>query len=333
MSTTGILLINLGTPQSPQVSDVKSYLKEFLMDARVITLPSFIRFILVYGLIAPFRSKKTARNYQEIWTINGSPLLTHTQQLAEKLQNNLSAQYQVEFGMRYGQPSIEAAIDKLKHLKKIIVLPLYPQYASATTGSSIVKVMAVFQKQQFIPNLEFISDFYNHPAYIQALTASIKKHYKRTHHLIFSFHGLPELQLKALGCKPVCQTPCSSNIEVQGCYRQQCFISATTIAKNLEIQEHNYSVCFQSRLGKTPWIKPYTDDTLAELAKQGVKKIQIACPSFVADCLETLEEISISAKKMWAELGGEEFEYIPCLNSEQAWIAAVKNILTTTTAV
>lgn len=327
MTKTGILLINLGTPDSPTPRSVKKYLKEFLMDKRVITLPYWIRYILVHGIIAPFRSKSSSHNYQAIWTQEGSPLLSHMRQLTEKLQENRS-DYHVAFGMRYGHPSIESALDSLKNCEKLIILPLYPQYASATTGSSIEKVFEILSTKEVIPSLHMIRDFYQHPRFIDALVKSMQALIQPAHHLILSFHGLPERQLESLGCKPLCQGSCDTeNIRVQGCYRQQCFINADKLTKALGIEKKDYTVTFQSRLGKTPWIKPYTDETLKHLAQQGVKNIQIACPSFVCDCLETLEEIAISAKEQWMDLGGESFEYMPCLNSQAIWVDALKEIL------
>lgn len=328
MHKTGILLINLGTPDAPTLHSIKKYLKEFLMDKRVITLPTLLRFILVYGIIVPFRSKNSTHNYQTIWTDEGSPLLKHTRYLADKLQMILPESFEVAYGMRYGNPSIKNALEILKDCEKLYILPLYPQYASATTGSSIEKVFEVLSQQTVIPHIQFIRDFYNHPSYIKAQAKSLQPFIKKDHHLILSFHGLPEHQLESLGCKPICQGACDlENIRIQGCYRQQSFINAFELTKALDIVQQDYTVSFQSRLGKTPWIKPYTDETLKNLAKQGIKKIQIACPSFVADCLETLEEIAITAKEQWLSLGGESFEYIPCLNSQDIWAKALKDIL------
>ncbi|MDQ5883838.1 MAG: Ferrochelatase, partial [Pseudomonadota bacterium] len=285
------------------------------------------RYILVHGIIAPFRSTSSSHNYQAIWRREGSPLLTNTNLLAKNLQAALP-HYQVTFGMRYGHPSIAQALDTLKNCEKLIILPLYPQYASATTGSSIEKVFEILSTKQVIPSINIIRDFYQHPRFIEALSKSMQALIKPNHHLILSFHGLPERQLESLGCKPLCQGNCDvENIRVQACYRQQCFINSDQLTKALGIAAKDYTVTFQSRLGKTPWIKPYTDETLKQLAQQGIKNIQVACPSFVSDCLETLEEIAISAKEQWMDLGGESFEYIPCLNSQTIWIDTLKEIL------
>jgi protoporphyrin/coproporphyrin ferrochelatase len=328
MKNIGILLINLGTPDSPTTASVKKYLNEFLMDKRVINLPYLIRLILVKGIVVPFRSKKSAQNYQTIWTEKGSPLLLHTRELAEKLQVYLDQNYKVAMGMRYGNPSIEKALRELKDCEQLIIFPLYPQYASATTGSSIEKVMELLRQEQVIHSFEYIRDYFNHPAYIEALTKSIEHQIKRDHHLLLSYHGLPERQLEAIGCRPICQGNCSLDvIRVKACYRQQCFISSARLIQALGLEPTNYTVSFQSRLGKTPWIQPFTDESLKKLYDKGIRKLQIACPSFVADCLETLEEIAISAKEQWFALGGETFEYLSCLNSEPKWVEAIAQII------
>lgn len=328
MKSTGILLINLGTPDSPSKASVKKYLNEFLMDKRVIDLPYLIRLILVQGIIVPFRSKKSAHNYQTIWTEKGSPLLFHTLELTEKLQTHLDKSYKVAMGMRYGSPSIQQGLDELKDCEKLIIFPLYPQYASATTGSSIEKVMELLSHEQVIPSFTFIRDYFDNPSYITALVKNLKNKIKKDHHLILSYHGLPERQLEAIGCKPVCQGSCSLDlIQVQGCYRQQCFINSYQLTRALGIEHQNYTVSFQSRLGKTPWIQPFTDETLKHLFDKGIRKLQIACPSFVADCLETLEEIAITTKEQWFALGGEAFEYLPCLNSEAEWVEAIAQMI------
>jgi ferrochelatase len=328
MTKKGFLLINLGTPNSSELKDVKSYLKTFLMDERVITLPKLIRFILVYGIIVPFRSKKTTHAYQQVWTKDGSPLAFLTQKLIQKLQINLSHDVKITYAMRYGNPSIASALDSLKECDEITLLPLYPQYASATTASSLIEVFDYYKTQQIIPNIKIIRDFFGHQDFIQALAKSMKPYLKTDHHLLLSYHGLPENQLDKIGCKPVCRDKCPPNIiPGKACYKQQCYLTSTALATTLNLTNKQYSISFQSRLGKTPWIKPYTDETLEKLAKQGIKKLSVACPSFVTDCLETLEEIAIQCKEQWKELGGEEFQFIPCLNDQDVWIDALKKIL------
>ena len=328
MAKQGYLLINLGTPAAPTTKAVKSYLKTFLMDGRVIALPHLIRFILVYGIIAPFRSHKTAHAYQAIWTKEGSPLRIHTQELTQKLEQKHGSKYKIRFAMRYSEPTIAEALNELSDCENIGIVPLYPQYASATNGSSIMAIFDYFKNKEIIPNLSIIRDFYEHPAYMQALTESIRPYLKPNSHLLMSYHGLPENQLQKIGCNPVCTIPCPSKITPgKACYRQQCFLTSKALANNLGLTEDQYTISFQSRLGKTPWIKPYTDEVLQELAAQGIKNLCVVCPAFVADCLETLEEIEIQAKEQWQALGGHDFQYIPCLNAQDHWVTALAQIL------
>lgn len=325
MTTKAILIINLGTPNSPEIKAVRSYLAEFLMDPRVIQLPKIIRLILVYGLILPFRPRRSAHAYQQIWTAAGSPLKVHTENLAKKLQQ--ASQIPVYYAMRYGQPQIASVLAELKSYQQLIILPLYPQYASATTGSSLAAVFEYYKTQAIMPSIKIIRDFYQHPAFINAVAESIRTYLGPQHHLLLSYHGLPEQQLKSLGCQPICHLSCSKN--TNGCYRQQCYASSNAIAQALNITTTQYSVAFQSRLGRTPWIKPYTDESIEALAKQGIKKLVVACPSFVADCLETIEEIGMQARKQWADLGGEEFILVPCLNDQDTWVQGIMNMLST----
>jgi ferrochelatase len=328
MNNKAYLLINLGTPEAPTRRSVKKYLQTFLMDERVIALPTFIRWILVYGIIAPFRSGRSAHAYQQIWTPSGSPLAVHSQHLIEKLRNKLPKDVKLAFAMRYGEPSIQNALKQLADCDEIVILPLYPQYASATNASSTVAVFDYFKQQQIIPNLRVIRDFYQHPAYIQALSESIKPYLKQDYHLLLSYHGLPENQLEKIGCRPVCQSACSDEIKPgNACYRQQCFLTSKQLATSLKLTETEYSISFQSRLGKTPWIKPYTDEMLNTLREKGIKSLLIACPAFVADCLETLEEIGIQCKQQWLELGGEDLQLIPCLNDQDKWVDSLIQIL------
>lgn len=328
MHKKAFLLINLGTPDAPTTSAVKRYLKSFLMDKRVIALPSLIRFILVYGIIAPFRSKKSAHAYQQVWTKQGSPLLVHTKNLIEKLKLKIPSPHQVAFAMRYGNPSIEDTLNHLDAFDELVVIPLYPQYASATTGSSIIELFDYYQDKQILPNISIIREFYQHPAYIKALSESIRPYLKDDHHLLMSYHGLPENQLEKIGCKPVCKAPCPQTIiPGKACYRQQCFLTSKSIANTLNLDEKNYTISFQSRLGKTPWIKPYTDEVIENLAKQGIKNLLVVCPAFISDCLETLEEIGIQAKEKWQSLGGENLTLIPCLNDQDIWVDALAEIL------
>ncbi|KTD65861.1 ferrochelatase [Legionella shakespearei] len=323
----GLLIINLGTPSHPDRKAVRAYLSEFLTDKRVIDLPALIRYVLVYGFILPFRTKQSTHAYQSIWSEQGSPLLCHSQNLASQLQARLSPEFKIALGMRYGKPSIKTALDELKDCASITVLPLYPQYSSAATGSSIEEVIRLLSMQEVIPSLNIIRDFYQHPGYIKAQAALIKENLGEDQHLIFSYHGLPERQINKSGCHTVCKESCPPvSVTNQGCYKAQCYETSRQLADELQLHTGQYSTSFQSRLGKTPWIKPYTDEVLTELAAQGIKNLAICCPSFVADCLETLEEIGLRAKEQWIESGGKEFNLIPCLNDSPAWIEAIIDI-------
>lgn len=324
----GLLLINLGTPHSSQTSDVTIYLREFLTDKRVIDIPALFRYVLVNFLILPFRAKKSAEAYKKIWTSQGSPLLFHSQNLVNHLQKSLGATYKVSLGMRYGSPSIKTALETLKDCGSLTIVPLYPQYSSAATGSSIEKVMSILAAREVIPTTKIISEFYQHPAYIQAQAHSIKTHLEKDTHLLFSYHGIPERQLIKSGCKEICSETCPVGTnKKQNCYRTQCYTTSILLANELKLHSSQYHTSFQSRLGKTPWIKPYTDEMLVTLAKDGIKKLAIVCPSFVSDCLETLEEIGIQAKEQWLKLGGEDLTVIPCMNENPEWIQALAEII------
>ncbi|MCL9683298.1 ferrochelatase [Legionella maioricensis] len=324
----GLLLINLGTPNSTGLADVSCYLREFLTDKRVIDIPPLIRYLLVYALIVPLRAKKSAHAYKTIWTEQGSPLLFHSQNLANHLQKTIGAEYKIALGMRYGKPSITSAIHDLKDCESITVLPLYPQYSSAATGSSIEEVMRIITTQEVIPSLNIIRDFYHHPAYITSQAQIIKRHLHEHDHLLFSYHGIPERQIRKAGCKKVCTEKCPPiSKNNQGCYKAQCHQTTQLLAKELRLSPNQYSTAFQSRLGKTPWIKPYTEEVLTELAAKGIKRLAISCPSFVADCLETLEEIGMRAREQWEKLGGEQFTMIPSLNDAPEWIKAIATIV------
>lgn len=322
--TGGFLLINLGTPQGADVPAVRSYLREFLTDKRVIDLPAPLRYLLVYAFILPFRPQKSAKAYQKIWTDEGSPLLVNTYKLSSQLQHLLGSQTTVAIGMRYGKPSIQDAINQLSACTTITVLPLFPQYSSAATGSALEEAMRIFSSQEVMPSLKIIRDFYQHPAYVNAQAQKIKTYLSGSDHLLFSYHGIPERQISKSGCKEVCPAQCPPiSSQNANCYKAQCYETSQLLAKALQLNPKQYSTAFQSRLGKTPWIKPYTDEVLRELAANGVKHLSIACPSFVADCLETLEEIGMQAKKQWLSMGGEQLTLIPCMNDDPTWVSAI----------
>lgn len=335
----GILLVNLGTPLAPSKTAVRKYLKEFLSDPKVITLPFLIRWLLLYLIILPFRSPKTAQLYQKIWTAQGSPLLIHSRALEKKLAQLLKNKYTVSLGMRYGQPSLESALHQLSAAacKEITVLPLFPQYAEAVTGSVITAIEYLAKKHKYPFTIRFIKDFFNHPRYNESLAQTISDHIKKegtqTKHFIFSYHGLPYRQLSPQHCQGKICLPterCSTRLNHASqsrCYRAQCYITADLLAQSLKLSPDQYSVAFQSRLGRTPWIQPYFDHHLAHLAQQDIKHITVICPSFVADCLETLEEIAIRGKETWKSLGGITYTCVPALNASDTWVTAVSQII------
>lgn len=315
----GVLLINLGTPDAPTSKAVRRYLKEFLNDPRVIDIPAFLRWILVNVFILPFRPKKSAAAYLQIWQKEGSPLLINTRALQQELSNRLGKNYQVELGMRYGNPSLQSALRRLKSCHKIIILPLFPQYSSAVTGSSIELCLREIANWQYIPALEVVQEFYSHPKFIAAYAQQIQNARAKTavDLILFSYHGLPERQLLRR----------DNTLNDLRCYRTQCFETSKAIAKILNLTTDQFRVSFQSRLGKSPWIKPYTDQVLIELIPQGVKNLMIVCPSFVVDCLETLEEIGTRAEEQWQKLGGGEFILVPCLNSNSLFLDALESMI------
>jgi protoporphyrin/coproporphyrin ferrochelatase len=331
MHKKGVLLINLGTPEQCDQSSVRNFLREFLLDPRVINLPFFIRWPLVNLFIVPFRSKKTWHAYQKIWH-NTSPLLRHSQHLQKMLAEELKDDYHVVLGMRYGQPSIEQALHQLKDYQHIIILPLFPQYSEAATGSALEQALQQAKKWP-IAELSIKKDFYNHPAFIAAYADLINTHLKHQDIdlLLLSYHGLPERHLDNSQCSSACNkiNACPAHpLNHLLCYRAQCYETSRLLATALKLNDYQYQVSFQSRLGRTPWIKPYTDLLLPDLIKKGIKNIAIACPSFVVDCLETLEEINIRAREQWMSLGGKNFVFIPCLNSQNSWVKGLSKIIT-----
>ncbi len=324
----GLLLINLGTPDGFDVQNVRHYLKEFLTDKRVISIPTLLRYILVYGFILPFRPQKSSRAYQAIWTKEGSPLLVISKQLQTQLQRHLGSEYQIALGMRYGTPSIASALDELQECESITILPLYPQYASASTGSSLEETLRLISTREVIPSLKIISSFYQHPTYIKAQAQVIKDSMQDSEHLILSYHGIPERQIIQSGCKVVCQDICPVISETNhSCYKAQCHETSRLIAAELGLKPTEFTTTFQSRLGKTPWIRPYTDEVLAQLHTQGIKKLVVACPSFVTDCLETLEEIGMRGKEQWKNKGGSQFVLAPSLNTHPKWLRAITELI------
>lgn len=330
----GILLVNLGTPDSTKVSDVRKYLREFLMDKRVIDIPAFPRFLLVNGIIAPFRAPKSAAEYRKLWDDRGSPLKYYTADITELLSKKLSEEYSVKFAMRYQNPSIQSVLEEFQkeEVATLHVIPLFPQYASATSGSVIEKVMEITKQWQIIPEIKFTSQFLEEELFIETICDQGKKWIEKENydHFVFSYHGLPERQIRKGSYGDYCKlgTCCSTlNEHNRYCYRAQCFETTRLVTANLGISEEDYTVCFQSRLGKDPWVKPYTEEVLKELAKNGKKKVLAFSPAFVSDCLETTIEVGQEYHEAFIEAGGERWDLVPSLNKEDKWVECLRGIV------
>lgn len=313
---TGILLINVGTPDAPTPAALRRYLTQFLSDPGVIDINPVLRWLLVHLVIVPLRSPKSAALYQKIWTPEGSPLLVNTLKLARALEKSLNrgSSLPVEVGMRYGNPSIQSALKKLvaAGAQKIRVFPLYPQYSFSTSRSSIEETERSAERLGIGDRLEFLPPFYDHPGFIRSFAEIGRPFLTRDiDHILFSFHGLPEKQIRK-------GDP----------YQGQCFRTAELLAGELALEKGRYSISFQSRLGRTEWIKPYTDLELARLAREGKKRVVVFCPSFVADCLETLEEIGIRGRESFLGNGGESLSLVPSLNDHPTWVEVVADLVT-----
>ena len=320
----GVLLVNLGSPNSTSVKDVRTYLDEFLMDPRVIDLPYLSRALLVKGIILRTRPKKSAAAYEKVWTKEGSPLIIHTRNLTQKVQSQLDIP--VQMARRYGNPSIASAIEVLsqKGVTEILLVPLYPQYAMSTVETISVLAHKIIKKKYPHITLSELPPFYNQPEYIEVLATSIKQYYKEGEYLLFSYHGIPERHIyKSDVTREHCQINdiCCNTLSPahQYCYRHQSYALTQAVANMLQLPQDSYGTSFQSRLGRDPWLQPYTDATLEQLAQKGVKKLAIVTPAFVADCLETLEEIAMEGKETFLEHGGESYNCIPCLNDRDDW--------------
>lgn len=328
MGKKGILLVNLGTPDSPETGDVRKYLDQFLMDERVIDINAVKRTLLVKGIIVPFRSPKTAKLYKEIWDENGSPLLYYSKIQTALVQEQLGEEYHVELAMRYQNPSILSALERMKAglVESIKVIPMFPQYASASTGSVMQSVMEIISKWPTIPPLTFVNSFHDNAGVIETFADNARKYQPETYdHVLFSFHGLPERQLlkcdhtghHCLKKDNCCETLTDVN---KFCYSAQGHDTARLIAQQLNISRENYTVCFQSRLGKEPWVQPYTTDVLKKLAAEGKKRLLVFSPAFVADCLETLYEITVEYHEEFKSLGGEHVQLVESLNDHPKFI-------------
>lgn len=332
---TGVLLINLGTPDAPTPKAVGRYLREFLMDGFVIDIPAPLRWLLVNVLIVPRRKYQSAKAYQKVQMPGGSPLLVYTRALAKEVASRLDASgenYIVEYAMRYGNPSIKSALAKLKSssVSRIIVLPMYPQYAESSFETAVVETRQRARDLDCEDLITFLPAFYDRAEFINAWAERIRDsvNTQTTDHLVFSFHGLPVRHLTRLHgkdnhcmvAKECCAEITSAN---ENCYRAQCFATARTIAQRLELNPLDYTVSFQSRLGRAEWISPNTVDVLKELANRGIERIAVACPSFVSDCLETIEEMGIRGRETFVEAGGKDLKLIPSLNTDPLWVEAV----------
>jgi len=337
---TAVLLINLGTPDSPSVKDVRKYLFEFLNDPRVIDIPAIARFILVNLIIVPFRAPKSAKIYEELWVnnglpdgIKGSPIFYYGKSVLEKLQQALGNNYDVYLAMRYKNPSIDDVLADIykKNYEKIIFIPLFPQYASATTGSVIDKVMRIVSKWWVIPEVKFIGQFYDNDGYINTVVERARKYnLDEFDHVIFSYHGLPVRQVdKVYKDKTLCEEHnCETEINEanQFCYKATCYATTRLIAKKLGLSAEKYTVCFQSRLDKK-WLEPFADKVIIEQARKGAKRLLVFSPAFVADCLETLIEIGVEYQKLFEEHGGEKVQLVESLNDHPMWVETLKEMV------
>ena len=335
MKKTCVLLIQLGTPDSPRTSDVRRYLSEFLNDPRVIDLPFLARKLLVNGVIVPFRAPKSAKIYQELWDMSDgvSPLITHTENITELLQEKMDEQFTVEFAMRYQNPSMDMVLEKIRKVNydKIIIIPLFPQYASASSGSAIEKAMNIIRKWWVIPELKIVSQFWDSEGYINSIVERSKAFDLTSYdHVLFSYHGLPERHVDKVyeGTDLCTDQPCETELNDKNklCYKATCFATTRLIAKKLNLKESDYTVCFQSRLTKK-WLTPFSDEIVEEWAKKGAKKLLVFSPAFVADCLETLVEIGSEYQEIFEEYGGKTVDLVPSSNDHPEFISCLNELV------
>lgn len=336
MRKTGVLLIQLGTPDSPKVSDVRRYLTEFLNDPRVIDLPWIARKLLVNGIIVPFRAPKSAKIYQELWDMsnNISPLLTHTENTLFKLKERFSAEENIHFhmAMRYQNPSMDMVLDIMRkeNYDKIILLPLFPQYASASGGSAIEKAMNIIRKWWVIPDIEIISQFYDHEGYLDAVVERAKEfNFDDFDRIMFSYHGLPDRHVDKVYDTGLCEDqPCETEMNEQNkfCYKATCYATTRLLAEKMGLKESDYTVAFQSRLDKK-WLTPFSDKVIEKWAEEGAKKVLAFSPAFVADCLETLVEIGVEYHEDFQEMGGELVQLVPSTNDHPRFIDCLEDLV------
>ncbi len=331
-SKTVVILANVGSPDSPTLPAVRRYLFQFLNDRRVIDLPWLLQKMLVNLIIVPFRASKSTKLYQQLWTEKGSPLIAITNQTRDKLQERLGDNYEVIVGMRYQHPSLKKVLQSLKekHFDKIIVLPMFPQYASSTTGTVAQLVNSEIAKWNVIPELTIVSQFYNNPGFISSFVTQMNKYKpEEFDHLLFSYHGLPFSHTDKLHPEvKTAQCNCHKAMPSHGhfCYKATCYHTSRLLAKELNLSEADYSVAFQSRLTKN-WLNPFSDETIIRLAREGKKRLLVAAPSFIADCLETTVEIGMEYQKLFKENGGEFIQLVESLNANDSWIEALSKII------
>jgi ferrochelatase len=331
----GVLLINTGSTDAPRAPETRAYLRQFLSDPRVLDINPIVRWLLLNLVILPTRPKNSAHAYSQVWTEKGSPLIVISKELMEALKKRMpNAEFAI--GMRYGGPSIESSFDELmtKGIDRMIVAPLFPQYSSAANGSALELVYALAGKRWNVPPISVLPPCYAEPSFIESWAAVIKPYLDsfKPDRLLMSYHGLPERQMKksdktgahCLAGASCCDAIVDAN---QHCYRAQCYATSRLLAAKLCLTPKQYSISFQSRLGRDPWIKPPTDEVVPALPKKGVKRLAVICPAFTADCLETLEEIAMRAKSDFLTAGGEAFQFIPCLNAHPVWVDALAGLL------
>lgn len=334
MAKQAILLTNLGSPDSTEVKDVRSYLKEFLMDERVIDIPGPIRAMVVKGFIIPFRAPKSAKKYKTIWTKEGSPLIVTTEELAKKVAAKSGKPTYIS--MRYANPTpqsaFQAIMDENPDIEEVVMVPLYPHYAMSSYETAVVQVQELYNKGQYPFELNIVKPYYNHPQYIDVLAKTIEPYIKKPYdHLLFSYHGVPKRHITksditgghcfSANC---CDVPSKAH---EVCYKHQVKVTTELVAKKLNLAEGTYSHSFQSRLGNDKWLMPYTDKQLEAFPKDGIKHLCVVCPAFVSDCLETLEEIHDEGKEEFLEAGGESYETVPCLNTHDDWVSTIVTLV------
>ncbi|MEX2322633.1 MAG: ferrochelatase [Acidimicrobiia bacterium] len=326
---TGVLLLQLGTPDSTSTRDVRRYLREFLSDPRVLDMPAVARRALLELVILPFRPRRSAHAYRQIWTDRGSPLLALSNDLVDALSQRLGPAYRVALGMRYRNPPVAAAVTDLLDAgcERLVLIPLFPQYSSAATGSAVQRALDEIGQRVNVPGIAVAPAFYDHPGFVEAQAAlaapMIEEH--RPDHVLFSYHGLPEKQIRTsdtTGSWCLASATCSSEMTTQNrfCYRAQCHVTTRVIAERLGLQPGSFSTAFQSRLAGQKWIEPYTDRVIVDFAERGIRRLAVLTPSFTTDCLETLEEIGIRLRNQWADLGGESLALVPCVNTHPLWV-------------